>query len=263
MNTIISRAVFLDFDGVLFDTVREVYAVSKIALDRSTRIIDINFGSKNFKKFNQLRYMVGPAWNYYYVMQAVDKESLGTAYDLENEYKYLIKHRTQNKHGSFEKNFFKVRNQLREKEHHHWLSWVSPYTIVGSLREIISEFQGQFFIVTTRDRESVIDLLNLHNLSIPGSYIFAKTEYALNNSKAHIIQHLIDKHQIEESLFVDDLEEHLVACSTIENLSTIQAKWGYVVPEKKEDNSVFLLKKLERFIHGGKCSDLNKNFLTN
>ena len=91
-----------------------------------------------------------------------------------------------------------MRNQLREKEHHHWVSMVNPYTIVEDLREIISEFKGQFFIVTTRDRESVMDLLNLHNLSISESYIFAKTEYALHNSKVHIIQNLIDKEKLSD-----------------------------------------------------------------
>jgi hypothetical protein len=127
---------------------------------------------------------------------------------------------------------------------------VTPYNIVEDLRKIISAFQDQFFLVTTRDQESVKDLLDLHNLNISEPNIFAKTEYALHNRKAHIIQSLIDKHQIEESLFIDDLEEHLVACRPIESLSTIQAKWGYVVPGKKEDNSVFLLKELESFIHG-------------
>ena len=250
MNTTINRAVFLDFDGVLFDTVREVYAVSMIALDRSVRTADINFESKHFEKFNQLRYLVGPAWNYYYVMQAADKESLNSTSDLENEYKNLLNQRMQEEHSSFEKNFFQARNQLREEEHDHWLSMVNPYNIVEDLSKIISEFQDHFFLVTTRDQESVKDLLGLHKLNISEPNIFAKTEYALHNSKAHIIQHLIDKHQIEESLFIDDLEEHLVACRPIESLSTIQAKWGYVVPEKKEDNSVFLLKELESFIHG-------------
>jgi phosphoglycolate phosphatase-like HAD superfamily hydrolase len=250
MNTTINRAVFLDFDGVLFDTVREVYAVSMIALDRSVRITDINFGSKHFEKFNRLRYLVGSAWNYYYIIQAIDKESLDSTSDIENEYKNLLNQRMQEEHSSFEKFFFQTRNQLRDKEHDHWLSMVKPYSIVKNLRKIITAFQDQFFLVTTRDQESVEDLLNLHNLNILESNIFAKTEYALHNSKAHIIQNLIDKHQIEESLFIDDLGEHLLACSTIESLYTIQAKWGYVVPEKKEDNSVFLLKELERFIHG-------------
>ena len=111
MPTTISRAVFIDFDGVLFDTVREVYAVSMLALNRSTRIIDINFESKHCEKFNQLRYLVGPAWNYYYVMQAVDKEPLGSSSDLKKEYKNLLNQQTEEVHTSFEKKFFQVSSQ--------------------------------------------------------------------------------------------------------------------------------------------------------
>ena len=61
---------------------------------------------------------------------------------------------------------------------------------------------------------------------------------------------MIDKYQIESAIFIDDLEENLMACKTIENILTFQATWGYVEPERKEDNSIFLLKKLGRFMHG-------------
>jgi phosphoglycolate phosphatase-like HAD superfamily hydrolase len=248
MNTTINRAVFLDFDGVLFDTVREAYAVSMISLDRSNRTSDIDFGSKHFEKFNQLRYLVGPAWNYYYVMKAVEEGP--STDDLEIDYKSLLDQQTQGEHCSFEKKFFQTRQQLREKEHDHWLSMIFPYNIVEDLRIIMRKFKEHFFLVTTRDRESVKDLMDLHNMDILDSNIFAKTEYESYRSKKHIIKSLIDKYQIEEALFIDDLEEHLESCGTIEGLSTIQAKWGYVVPAKKEDNSVVLLKELERFIHG-------------
>ena len=95
-----------------------------------------------------------------------------------------------------------------------------------------------------------MDLLNLYNLDIQESNIIAKKEYALHDSKAKIIQNLINKHKIKESLFVDDFEGHLVACEGIENMTRIQAVWGYVAPDKKGDNSAFLLKGLESFIQG-------------
>ena len=51
-------------------------------------------------------------------------------------------------------------------------------------------------------------------------------------------------------MFIDDLEEHLLACEAIENVSTLLATWGYVTPDKKEDNSAFFLKELGKFVHG-------------
>ena len=250
MNKNIRRAVFLDFDGVLFDTVREVYAVAMISLGQADHIAGVNFRSEKFEKFNQFRYLIGPAWNYYYLMQSVSKKSAYTARDLESEFRKSIDQSALGEHRSFEENFFQTRERLRKTERDRWLSLVFSYRIVEDIRGLMSEFSNQFFLITTRDRESVSDLLNLYNLDIPEPNIFSKKEYELHVSKVNIIKNLINKYQIKESLFIDDLEEHLLACKVIENLSTIQAKWGYVAPEKKEDNTAFLLKELEKFIHG-------------
>jgi phosphoglycolate phosphatase-like HAD superfamily hydrolase len=230
MNKTTSRVVFLDFDGVLFDTVREAYAVTMIALRRFVQVVDVDFDSKHFAKFSQFRYLTGPAWNYYYLIQSIDKKIAHSAVDLEAEYKKLLEPPTRGEHRSFEENFFQSRKRIRETDHDCWLSLISPYNIFEDMRELINEFRSRFFLVTTRDRESVLDLLNLYNLYIPEPNVCAKKEYALHGSKLNVIQDLINKHKINESLFIDDLEEHLMACGTIENLLAMQAKWGYVVP---------------------------------
>ena len=187
MNTTINRAVFLDFDGVLFDTVREAYAVSTMALERSAEVAEVDFGSKNFEKFNQFRYLIGPAWNYYYLMLVIDKATGNSTVDLEGEYNNLLKRSMREEYYSFEENFFQARKRLREVDRDSWLSLVEPYNIVEDIRGLISEFKNRFFLVTTRDKESVVDLLSLHNLDIPESNIFAKKEYERHNSKVNII----------------------------------------------------------------------------
>ena len=250
MHTTLNRAIFLDFDGVLFDTLHEVYAMTMIALGHSFRVQDLDFKSKHFIKFSQFRYLIGPAWNYYYLAQSIEKKTANPKLDLETEYKKLLARRKNLEHRSFEKSFFNTRKKLREKNHNQWLSLISPYNIVSELRGLISDFRNNFFLVTTRDRESVLELLNLNNLKFSESHIFTKMDYVYYNSKANIIQDLIGKHKIAQSIFIDDLEEHLEACRSIKNLLTIQAKWGYVVPSTKEDNSASLLQELEKFIQG-------------
>ena len=244
------RAIFLDFDGVLFNTVRETYTVTMIALGRCIRIEDIDFNSKHFERFNKFRYLVGPAWNYYYLFKYIDKDTKNYAINLTEGYKKSLDQSRSEEHQFFEKKFFQTRKQLRKIDYDNWLSLISPYSFVESVRELINEFRDQFFIITTRDQGSVLDLLRLCNLNIVSSNVFAKKEYASLSSKVNIIQYLINKYRIEESIFVDDMEEHLIASEAIEGLSTMQAKWGYVIPEKKEDNSVSLLKELEVFING-------------
>ena len=82
------RFLFLDFDGVLFDTVREAYEVC-----RSTpSFLRQKFDEKQYAEFLKFRPLVGPAWNYYFVMTAItnnDKELL--VFDYNDEAKNLKK----------------------------------------------------------------------------------------------------------------------------------------------------------------------------
>ena len=252
MNITTNRFIFLDFDGVLFDTVREVYAIAMLASGHITRASDVDYTSKHFELFDKLRYLVGPAWNYYYLIRCIDNEKGGSMASLKSEYKKFLDQSSRGDYTSFEERFFQARKQLRELDSVYWMSLIFPYSFVKNIRVLIDEFRNQFFIVTTRDRDSVLDLLRFHDLNILDSNIFTRKEHEIHGSKANLIQNLINKLQIDESIFVDDLEGHLGACESIEKLSTIQAKWGYVAPQIKEDNSLLLFKKLKMFIHGQK-----------
>jgi phosphoglycolate phosphatase-like HAD superfamily hydrolase len=249
MDTTLSRAVFLDFDGVLFDTVREVYVVSMIALGRSVRTVDVDFDSAHFQKFSRYRYLVGPAWNYYYLVRSIEEKLACPETDLEGEFKKALGQWERGEHRPFEENFFQVRNRLRETDQDAWQLLMTPYRFANELRGLLEKRRESFFLVTTRDRGSVVHLLRLCHLKIPRGNIFAKEEYAEHNSKAEIIRDLMCDRQIEESIFVDDLKDHLNACESVRGLRPMQARWGYVAPGWAEDNSAEIIKAIEKFIH--------------
>ena len=140
MNTTTNRAVFLDFDGVLFDTVREAYAVTMIALGRSIRVVDIDFDSEHFERFNHFRYLVGPAWNYYDLTQSIENETGRSTIDLELEYKKSLEQQAQGEHRSFEENFFQARTRLREADYNGWLSLIFSYNVIEGIRRLMKGF---------------------------------------------------------------------------------------------------------------------------
>ena len=58
--------IFLDFDGVLFDTVREAYAVVSISSGRYNSIDEIDFETEHYQNFKRLRYLIClKAWYIY------------------------------------------------------------------------------------------------------------------------------------------------------------------------------------------------------
>ena len=249
VSATLSRAIFLDFDGVLFDTVQEAYAVSMTALGRSARIMDIDFESNHFKKFSKYRYLISTAWNYYCLIRSIDEKIAQPTIDLEKKFNKSLE-QLQEEYRSLDENFFQARRHLQKVDCNTWLSLMVPYRFTDDLRSLFSEYQDRFFLVTTRDRESVERVLHLHQLKVQEGNIFARDEYAEHNSKVEIIQKLMRSREIEESIFVDDFENHLIACDSIEGLLPMQARWGYVVPDQAEDNSAKILKEIEKFIYG-------------
>jgi FMN phosphatase YigB (HAD superfamily) len=66
------RLIFFDFDGVLFDTVREAYASAVIAGGRSDTLDDVDYNSSHYETFRKLRYLISPAWNYKYLLEVLE-----------------------------------------------------------------------------------------------------------------------------------------------------------------------------------------------
>jgi len=250
MNEIKKRAVFLDFDGVLFDSVKEAYCVLMIALGRALDISGVNLEAPHFQEFHRYRFLIGPAWNYYYLFSLIDEKLDHPSLDLESAFRNATRNPDPDKHSAFEKIFFNTRNICRETDFNNWLSLITPYAFVNSLRSLVKVHPEKFFLITTRDRESVLQVLRVHHLDFCEESVFGKEKYEIFNSKRNIIRHLIDDHQIEESIFIDDLEDHFVDCGTIEDLLLVQARWGYVALERKEDNSARILQDIENLIQG-------------
>ena len=147
MNTTIRRrAIFLDFDGVLFDTVREAYAVTMIALGRFDRVVDVDFDTMHFENFSQFRYLIGPAWNYYYLIQSIDRQIEEPTIDVETEFKKFLEMWVEREVQPFRENFFQTRIRLRVKEREQWFSLISPYDFLENVRKLAREFRRCFFL---------------------------------------------------------------------------------------------------------------------
>ena len=48
------------------------------------------FRSVHFERFNQLRYLIGPAWNCYHLIQSIDKNIEDPAIGAEVEYEKIL-----------------------------------------------------------------------------------------------------------------------------------------------------------------------------
>lgn len=209
------KILFLDFDGVLFDTVEEAYQVAI-----NTKIYkNMKLPSNSLDKFRKYRCLVGPAWNYFYVMKAIfDETELGngTIFVETNDAK------------EFEKDFFESRKDLKLSNYKFWLNLNKQYLFLEKLQKIEKSLDILIYIITTKDKQTVQDLLNEFKIDfIKSDFILGKDSFNQYGSKKNIILQVL-KEDDYKAIFIDDLYEHLKLCEEIENLQLIQADWGYI-----------------------------------
>ncbi len=241
-----NRAVFLDFDGVLFNTVKESYAVTCIAQKKYNSIDEINFNLNHYQFFLKYRYLVGPAWNYKYIWELLNKKDVVS---FECEYIDLISKAKIEEYIDFENLFFDTRKKLQNSSYKKWLNLNQPYEFLELIRNELSNNKSKFIIVTTKDKNTVQKLLKLENICINDTQIYDKDDFCKYKNKANIINNIIKTNNITNAIFIDDSKKHLVHCNKIKNLELCQAGWGYVSNLDKDiDNVDTIINKIKQII---------------
>ena len=235
-----SKMVFLDFDGVIFDSAIEAYAVAMIATGRHNHLNEIDFHSKHAQQFFAQRYQIGPAWNYHYLLKAIDE-------NIENFSSFLPDQPGVDA-KEFMDAFFATRNILRNSEWDTWLSLNKLYEGSKGFLQILHHYDNTC-IVTTKDKETVKALLQTNGVTRDVE-IYDSKDYEKHGCKSKLMDHLIKTNSIEKAIFIDDSYKHLSKCQWVEHLETSQACWGYVPPQEYNDNKNEILNKLTTFLQG-------------
>ena len=207
------KILFLDFDGVLFDTLDEAYQVCIHTKTFKNKF----FSDSNFKLFKTYRSLVGPAWNYYYILNAI----------LNGISPKLKKFEYTEEAKVFEKDFFLTRTKLKKNNYKNWLALNKKYHFLNELERVISK-NIDIYIITTKDKQTVLDLLQENNIEwISSKKIFGQETFSQYGSKREVILSVLINNAYT-AIFLDDLYTHLKACENIQNLQLIQPNWGYI-----------------------------------
>jgi hypothetical protein len=128
----------------------------------------------------------------------------------------------------FEKDFFGSRKDLKLSNYKFWLNLNKQYLFLEKLQKIEKSLDIFIYIITTKDKQTVQDLLNEFKIDfINSDFILGKDSFNQYGSKKNIILQVL-KEDDYKAIFVDDSYEHLKLCEGIENLQLIQADWGYI-----------------------------------
>lgn len=222
--------IILDFDGVLFDSAWEAYEVGHLT------VFGVRHGPADLSRwdlFRALRWKILAAWQYKPVFDSIRfGETLSQA-EIRLENSRNSGFSAEDK--EFESMFFECRKAWIERSREEWQRLSRPMPFFFAIRPLIEKHPEHFAIVSTRNEESIREMLQRF-IHIDRLKIFGSAEFQANEeSKAATIRKLVNPETI--SLFVDDGEDHLLATEGIPGLHTFLAGWGYVPAAKARDNS--------------------------
>tara|TARA_B100001758_G_C18415604_1_gene619320 strand:- start:4233 stop:4925 length:693 start_codon:yes stop_codon:yes gene_type:complete len=222
------KAVFLDFDGVISNSIEETYIVSLKAYYGFSVI-------KNEATIKELFYkhrgLVGPPHNFCalhnVIEHVLDNQIRTNNQSFEQLFLQAMKS-NQKRKDQFESIFFAIRRQL-QNDRVFWLS-LNPITKYGE--SLTEKDLPNYYLITTKDLHAVEMLLSEYNIKF--RKIFSKNDYEEFGSKGAIINDVMSSEPVYKTgVFVDDSTAHL---DTVSNPSVkcYFADWGYGVNEDYE-----------------------------
>lgn len=206
-----NRDFVFDFDGVIFDTAFEAFRIACT----SNNLIDNPFSSdldSLYPEFMSMRPYVGPAWNYYFVLENIIKGK-NICY---SDWKY------SSACDSFQKAFFSTRNYWSAKEKEQWLNLQKPYSEIA---DILQRINIEPVILTNKNKESVLELLE--NEDIAFRKIISMTQFSTEKTKGDVLN---DEELFDSVFFIDDHYDSVIdAVKKNKNPKRIikYASWGY------------------------------------
>lgn len=229
-----NKILFLDFDGVLFDTAIEAFHVAfptyyhyEYCSEKHSKVYDL---------FKANRYLIAPAWHYFYLFQAIDNH-LATGSSVPDNFYELLLRSNKAQYENFESNFFAYRQYMRNHNFQHWISLNNKYPFFDLIKNYLpGDSNMNSFILSTKDEDTISAILNFNNVSFSADRILGKSYFDKFSNKADVIREIMSCDSCS-AIFIDDALEHLRGCSGIQNLVTIRNDWGYIEPEAKDVRS--------------------------
>ena len=210
---------FLDFDGVVVDSIEECYLISK-----STYFGYASFAHKenDYKKiFYKYRGLVRPAYEYLILHKAIEIFIEDRSQDFEKLFKLININTIEKDKNSFEKEFFYKRSLYQEENLEAWAG-LNPLTPFGET--LINSNNADVYIVTTKNKAATIALLDYYKIKVSG--VYANDEIKSFGSKGKLISALIQEKNYRQAIFLDDAVEHLDTVKD-DKVKCFFADWGY------------------------------------
>ena len=235
------KILFLDFDGVLFDTLKEVYLINRY-IYKGIDLFD-KVDEANYELFSKYKYLVYNIWMFYYYNPLI----FNNCENIIDNFINALSKRNIKAEEDFCNDFLKVRANLVKNNYDFWKNLETPYEFFYEIKKLYEEKNPKILIVSKKNKTSIIERFNSYNFNISNDDIYAREILDKYSTKGEFINEYMNKNGFDEAIFVDDNNNNLKTCDNYSNITQILALWGNSQPNLKGYNQAQAIDKINQF----------------
>ena len=203
--------LFLDFDGVLYDTLKEAYILCRYVCKGIDLFAPIE--QDIYSNFYKYKYLVFNSWQYLYLMKSIASK------DIVSSYNYFLQNRDLKQEEIFEDKYLKTRKWLLDNHSDYVDKLESKFPFLDMVKKLQNKYD---ILIVSRKNNFAIQRKNT------GFKIYGKEELSNVIDKAEFIENYMKDNNVEKGFFVDDNSHNLTPCKNIPNLICLLAGWGNI-----------------------------------
>jgi len=215
--------LFLDFDGVLCDSVAECYVSSWIAFFERYRGEQVSHVSiDHYRRFRAYRPYIRRGEDYLLMHSLImDNVPISSQVDFD-----AAVGRAGTEHmATYRALLYTVREDLVQQSLEKWRALHTPYAGVLERLRLLAR-DPRVWIVSTKRQEFIIRVLEGWGIRWPVERI----SMPVSKTKMEIVESTVAVKKLTDALFVDDHEDDL-DCRPDSSIACRLAAWGHVAPE--------------------------------
>ncbi len=210
------HTLFLDFDGVLYDTLKEAYILCRYVCNNIDLFAPIE--QDIYSKFYKYKYLVFNSWQYLYLMKSITSDNIISSYNS------FLQNRDLKQEEDFEDKYLKARKWLLDNHSDYVDKLESKFPFLDMVKKLQNKYD---ILIVSRKNNFAIQRKNT------GFKIYGKEELSNVIDKAEFIEKYMKDNNVEKGFFIDDNSHNLTPCENIPNLTCLLAGWGNIAINEK------------------------------
>ena len=219
------KLLFLDFDGVLFDTLKEVYLVNRFhysGIDLFEKIDE-----KEYELYSKYKFLVYNIWMFHYFNPLIfDKVPEN---EIIRRYKNALENRDLKAEEKFCQEFLAIRANLVKNHYDFWKNLETPYDFFFGIKELAQK-NNEIVIISKKNKTAIIERFESLGFKIDSSKVIAREILADYSSKGEFMDEYMLKNGFNSAIFVDDNQNNLKT-NINPKIKNILALWGNSEPD--------------------------------